>query len=115
MVLGDPEVTEKLPDRSRVLVQPSLQTARSQRVLAGATIDEQPAQVMVPGVVMPQALAGPLQAVPRAMFAGAATLQTPPQPIVPEFVDPQLFAAEVQEPPILSLAGAFALQTPAQL
>ena len=115
MVLGDPEAIEKLPDRSMVLVQPFLQTARSQRVLAGATVDEQPEHPIVPAIVIPQALVGPLQAVPRVMSAGAAALQAPPQLIVPEFVDPQLFAAEVQEPPITSLAGAAALQAPPQL
>ena len=60
-----------------VLVQPFLQTARSQRVLAGATVDEQPEHPIVPAIVMPQALAGPLQAVPRkVMSAGATALQT---------------------------------------
>jgi hypothetical protein len=67
-------------------------------------------------MVMPQALAGPLQALPRGMLAGATALQVPLQPIVPEFVEPQLFAAEVQAfPRYHGLGGVTPVQAPAQL
>lgn len=66
----------KLLVRSRVLEQLFLQIARSQRAFDGATVELQPAQVIVPGMVMPQALAGPLQTPPKLTgIAGAPTLQ----------------------------------------
>ncbi len=106
----------KLLVRSRVLEQLFLQIARSQRAFDGATVEVQPAQVIVPGMVMPQALAGPLQALPRGMLAGVTALQVPLQPIVPEFVEPQLFGADQQPPPSHpGLAGVTPVQAPAQL
>ena len=115
-MLGGPEATVKFPERLRVLEQLFLQIARSQRASDGATVELQPPQVMVPGMVIPQALAGPLQALPRGMLAGVTALQVPLQPIVPEFVEPQLFAAEVQAfPRYHGLAGVTPVQAPAQL
>ena len=111
-MLGGPEATVKFPERLRVLEQLFLQIARSQRASDGATVELQPPQVMVPGMVIPQALAGPLQALPRGILAGATALQ-PLQPITPEFVEPQLFAAEVQAVPYPDgRAGAPTLQAP---
>ena len=113
-MLGGPEATVKLPVRLRVLEQLFLQIARSQRAFDGATVELQPAQVIVPGMVMPQALAGPLQALPRGILAGATALQ-PLHKIVPGFVEPQLFAAEVQAVPYPDgRAGAPTLQAPEQ-
>ena len=114
-MFGGPEATEKFPVRSRELLQLFLQIARSQRASDGATVELQPPQVMVPGMVMPQALAGPLQALPRGISAGAIALQPPLQPITPGFVEPQLFAAEVQAVPYPDgRAGAPTLQAPEQ-
>ena len=104
----------KFPVRSSVLVQLFLQTARSQRAFDGAVVELQPVQVVVPAIVIPQALAGPWQTTPSAISAGATAGQ-PVQPPIPEVVDPQLFAGEVQATPYpAGFAGALTLQIPEQ-